>query len=734
MNFNLALSLLAAVSVASSVTQVNALPFEAEAISTNIAALSLRGSEGNQNKHRDLKAKAVAGFSEKLGVCKGAVCGTWGDPHVVTCDGLQYDCQGLGIFTFMKNHMFNIQGNFVGIGVREQRDVDGWRLTEGATITNDIAIDFVANEDVPVIQLGFGEILYHGSDGNTVPSEEGCKTGVSYHSFSPNYSLGMKGFSKGKTKTLEQCRKLCEKKKKKGCSKFQWWADGDCHLVSDKMTEQVNPPHWSRVLSGSLDSDCGKPRPGGIPMVGTKNEIEKHGVIGTKEKCPLLMYLDGELTDIREKTKGGKGYLWGKEGDASSVYLDEKVITIVTEVKDYEGGQSTSSEIQLHLKGNGPGERWSCHWDFYICLPESEQDKFEEYSVGLLGSPDSNKYNDWMTPDNSVLVPQNGGRDRHKNMVDYCYDNWCVSQEESIMSYHGDTTYDTYKCKDEVYKEFDINNPECAWSPDDMMLFCINANMTKLEFEGCLVDCCWGGCTDVPEVKDLIEGIKKFSEEDEDDVPKIVYKEYNDCDATAPLLNTKDNACVNSGGSNKPLVKLLKQTGVQDLPENADVFYNIAFDKSNGDGTFANTVTFNVNNPFKVNADVYAKHDKQALNNNFVESTCDTRLSTGAGCDNNSAPIEVVCHDYPGVAPFALVQVYFVSRGVDDGSESTVTGDLDGDLDVVLDVTEIVTGDFKFEQAVVDKCCYADDVVESGVGIVEYTFEIQCACPGDSTQ
>jgi len=56
-----------------------------------------------------------ASFNEVLGKCVGAVCGIWGDPHIITCDDLHYDCQAVGLFTVMKNHMFNIQGNFVFI-------------------------------------------------------------------------------------------------------------------------------------------------------------------------------------------------------------------------------------------------------------------------------------------------------------------------------------------------------------------------------------------------------------------------------------------------------------------------------------------------------------------------------------------------------------------------------------------------------------------------------------------
>jgi len=86
-------------------------------------------------------------YNEELGKCVGAVCGVWGDPHIITCDDLHYDCQAVGLFTVMSNHMFNIQGNFVFIDTP-------WG---GASITADLAIDYVKDtpNDVPTMQFSF---------------------------------------------------------------------------------------------------------------------------------------------------------------------------------------------------------------------------------------------------------------------------------------------------------------------------------------------------------------------------------------------------------------------------------------------------------------------------------------------------------------------------------------------------------------------------------------------------
>jgi hypothetical protein len=78
----------------------------------------------------------VNNFDESLGYCNGAVCGMWGDPHIITCDGLAYDCQGEGIFTMMKNHLYNVQGHFISIGANEMKKVIGWDKYPVASYVN----------------------------------------------------------------------------------------------------------------------------------------------------------------------------------------------------------------------------------------------------------------------------------------------------------------------------------------------------------------------------------------------------------------------------------------------------------------------------------------------------------------------------------------------------------------------------------------------------------------------
>merc|ERR1712224_1109254 len=80
-----------------------------------------------------------------------------------------------------------------------------------------------------------------------------------------------------------------------------------------------------------------------------------------------------------------------------------------------------------------------------------------------------------------------------------------------------------------------------------------------------------------------------------------------------------------------------------------------------------------------------------------------------AGCELEAPLIEVSCHEYDGVDPFALVSVYFASNEDAYVTDHAALG------------TEI------------DKCCDPpSEYLEDGYGIIKYTFEIQCTCPETS--
>jgi len=305
----------------------------------------------------------------------------------------------------------------------------------------------------------------------------------------------------------------------------------------------------------------------------------------------------------------------------------------------------------------------------------------------LLGTPDGNSSNDWMDADGTTIDIQNN----HEDSFNYCVDNWCVNQESSIMSFAEDNTFNDYKCEDQPFIDFSVDDPSCVLSADKIQEKC--ENMLPLMIHACQIECCIGGCDHIePTVEEVVTIIPL-----EEIPPEIVYEvpDFSDCEEDGSFKSTSDTACPAS----IPIVTLLGSKGNLPLPEGADVFYGMVTDMEPHNDAFGTTVKFKVNNPFDSNADVYVKHEK-SVQGNFNDPHCVKFDDTaGGGCAATAEVVEVACRLYDGFTPFALVTVYFASS--DLATDSSVN---------------------------VDKCCDASDY-PSGIGVVEYTFEVKCNCP-----
>lgn len=627
---------------------------------------TLRGSEFAQYQ-RDLEEH---GFNEQMGVCRGAACGLWGDPHMITCDGLGYDCQGIGIFTLMKNHMWNVQGQFVDVGAHEHNLVKGWGYTRGASLSNTIIANFTIAEDAPVMQFGFGNLPEH--DG-TFPAEANCNE---YYYYWP---IDMPGQGRSVENTLQDCRKRCEDTE--GCTKFHFWADGGCHINNDDQNGRHAPHHWTRSVAGTLESGCGKPIEVDEYLI-DEEEKRKHGMI--RNQCPLLYYEDGVMQDTSNLQHNGFML-----GDHYSDYSVQMINRYAIRIKMKVPGTDQYSEIHLIAKGEGPGQLWSCHWDFYICLPEVDKDLFMEDSIGLMGTPDGDIYNDFMNSEGeTVNIWAQYETDWHHTLIDYCYDNWCVSQEDSMMMTPHDQNYGDVACHHEEFVDYEEDQDACVMNADQIEQHC--ADKPPLMVHACQVDCCNGGCADVPDTEDEIRDVTEFGDDDE-----VLYDVRGPPEACEDekLSGTSGDVCTDT-----QVVKLIGSSGAASLPDK-DVFYEIELD-SGGD-MVGETVKFKVANPFRDVADVYIKYEKSVFSAAFMDPKCEPQLDTPSDCNPDAPIIEAACHHYDGVTPFALVQVYVASRQIEsDGSTS------------------------------VDKCCEAPDYDDEGV--VMYTFEVLCTCPGSS--
>jgi hypothetical protein len=632
------------------------------------AETKLRGNQPPESVvQRDLQTN---GYDERLGQCTGAVCGLWGDPHMITCDGLGFDCQGLGTFNIMDNHMIKIQGRFVDVGAHEHNLIQGWGLTEGASLTNDLAIEDKVGGHV--FQFGFGDLSRH--DG-TFPSEDGCNPYQYY------YNINMPGQGRSVEATVGDCRQRCEDTE--GCTKFHYWPDGGCHLNNEYQTPRNAPHNWPRVLSGPKE-ECGAPP---TPQE-LEDDEEKYKSLRVKNDCPLLMHIDGEMIDISQVPAWG--FFYGEQGSEVSIQNinNQAILLSLTS----ESGEK--SEIHIWHRGNGPGELWSCHFDFWVCLPAAEQDQFMEpgASSGLLGTPDGNTQNDFVDAEGNV-ISLTFNQNWHKTLIDYCYDNHCVDQYDSIMTPPKGQTFDDIKCEHVEYVPFDPESPNCVLSAEQIHEAC--DHQPPLTVEACMLDCCEGGCGQINEVIDEIVEVKTLSEKEEDIIYDIVLKAEKSC-VDDELTNTKDTVCPSS---ETEVVKLLTSSGDAPLPD-GDIFYEIKMDS--GDDTKGRTLKFKVNNPLDSEADVYVKYGKSVFEHAFMDPKCDPFLSTPSGCNADAVELEVACHDYEGIAPFALVQVYFSSPSIEGSTD-------------------------------IDQCCLTGDEDLRDKGSVMYSFEIQCACPDNNT-
>jgi hypothetical protein len=628
------------------------------------AETKLRGNPPDSAVQRDLQTN---GYDEWLGQCQGATCGLWGDPHMITCDGTGFDCQGLGAFNIMENHMFKVQGRFVDIGVAEHDLIAGWGLTQGASLTNDIAIQFLrgSDEHAPVFQFGFGDLQNH--DG-TFPAEDGC-TPYQYY-----MNIDMPGQWRTVETSVADCHDRCERTE--GCTKFHYWPDGGCHLNNDGQSARDAPINWPRSLAGPVEA-CGAPH----TPAELENEEERFKTLRAVNNCPLLMHIDGALVDISQV--GAYGYFYGDEGTEVRIQnINNHAILMQFTTTD-----GHTAEAHLVIRGHGPEELWSCHFDFWICLPHEEQEQFMKgTSKGLLGTPDGDTSNDFINADGENIGIHNNVGDWHLTLINYCYQNHCVQQDDSILTPPAGMTFEDIKCEHVDFVPFDYD--ECVLTPEQISSAC--SHYAPLLIGGCEEDCCRGGCGQIPEVIDEIVKVKTLSEDEDEILYDLIRTPESTCE-DEDLSGTAEDVCPGFD-----VVKLLHSTGGVALPA-GDVFYDITMDA--GDDVLGRTVKFKVNNVFEGTADVYVKYEKSVLSHQFLDPKCDPMLKTPSGCNENAVELEVACHDYEGISSFALVEVYFAAPGI--------------------------SGDATVEQCCLDGTEDDRDIASA----VKYSFEIQCACP-----
>lgn len=629
------------------------------------------------------------GYNERLGQCLGAKCAVWGDPHIVTCDDVHYDCQGAGTYTIMKNELINMQGVFQKIGEAELewlKEHRNWEPDGGASMTTDVAMSFMPNGKDKRVQIGFGDTKHFEKDGETVyPTEAGCTP----HS---HYSPHMGGSYE---LNLSQCRESC--KTKAGCAFFSYFPDKSCYHHPSYATQVSTNLNWGRSVSGPVDSECGiLPE----PEFEYKEVREKHGQLGFF-KCPLIIHVDGEMLDIsgflgrnpynRHITTYGKVYeqddlkidvqyervaQWDSRFNRN-IYYDKNVAYV-----EYKVAHNTYTTVKFDGQGNGPGEMWGCHFNIDVCLPYQKKNLVIDDTVGLLGTPNGDKTDEFMNDKGETL--QYDPAEKTKT-YDYCFDNWCVKESDSIFTMPPGWTWDHIMCMWRGHDEDDKGH--CVMSKKQVEEKCGEYKETKPAFyESCKIDCCFGACPDFMDPE-------KYAGEDD----RVIIEPEFTC-VEDELENTPDVVCPTA---TSPIVRLTHASGPAP-PEGKQIFYDMHLDAGND---LEQNVKFKINNPFGSTADVFVKYDERiSTDSQFLAPTCDEKLQLESGCDARATEIEIGCVDHDGLHPYALVRIYFASSGFESG----------GDFDV-------------------DACCIPPEYDDS-VKVIAYTFEIQCACPDTAVE
>lgn len=143
--------------------------------------------------------------------------------------------------------------------------------------------------------------------------------------------------------------------------------------------------------------------------------------------CPVRILLNGAVLPKPQTGSNGKML-------SGVVYVSNSVLTITTLVEGsnyfYVVDYANGGTAKFRISGSG-GTMNGCVMSVDLCLPKMDGDCYKD-SIGLMGTPDADRRNDWMLKTNNtvVTVPVT------VNQVDnwnYCSKNWCIKDGTSIL-------------------------------------------------------------------------------------------------------------------------------------------------------------------------------------------------------------------------------------------------------------------------------------------------------------
>jgi hypothetical protein len=179
------------------------------------------------------------------------------------------------------------------------------------------------------------------------------------------------------------------------------------------------------------------------------------------EMCGIDLYVDKIRRDV---TSGS-----GKNSDIEIAVNGDKSVDILFKPSGFR--------VTITITYNS---YWGCSMNTFVCVP----DAFTADVKGLLGSPDGDSNNDWMTRTGDlVAIPQTQRGRRMEPAYDFCVTNWCVrGEDESLFAYEPGQSFSFFdKCNKEAGESIDAST-----AGDDIKEICGDD-------DACLIDGIVGG-------------------------------------------------------------------------------------------------------------------------------------------------------------------------------------------------------------------------------------------------
>jgi choice-of-anchor A domain-containing protein len=213
-----------------------------------------------------------------------------------------------------------------------------------------------------------------------------------------------------------------------------------------------------------------------------------------QNNCPIYFYVNDVMIDISGKTGGsvlhsGNGVVATLGGSSDRVILTYS-----------PPGTTNATVVEIKSGGEGPFTKWGCIMEVQVCLPSQFESQFKQYSGGLMGTPDGNPKNEWLTRQNTTQV-YGGGSDG----FNFCVDNWCVKPAENIMT-AGGKPFAEWSCPPQTYFECGMAElMKLNWTEAAIRQKCCPAAEPNCApSEACKLDICATGTPFVPPVIEVL--------------------------------------------------------------------------------------------------------------------------------------------------------------------------------------------------------------------------------------